>query len=80
MRQHFEGRRTRPPPLVERLCLLTLQNVPVERFERSKFYVVLCKYNNSVFFIDTLRAEYLYIPPYKCYTKEAHTHEHIRYF
>ena len=35
MRKHFEGRRTRPPPLFTYPSKLTLQNVPVERFGQS---------------------------------------------
>ena len=37
MRKHFEGRRTRPPPLFTVPNELSLQNVPVERFGRKNF-------------------------------------------
>ena len=51
MRKHFEGRRTRPPPLFTYPSKLTLQNVPVERFGQS---------NSPKLFVQFVQNRYLF--------------------
>ena len=55
MRQHFEGRRTRPPPLFTIPCILNLQNVPVERFEHDSYLSFFCIFNNYNLFFNKLK-------------------------
>ncbi|MBP1546640.1 MAG: hypothetical protein J6A37_08575, partial [Oscillospiraceae bacterium] len=41
-------------PLVERLCLLTLQNVPVERFEHNLSFGDFCANLTTAFSFSTI--------------------------